>query len=69
MIEREHKRLLEPVVRWERPKLVEAIGPNDLDAVELFEERRSLLDAEVRTILGALTDDFLKPMSRYRIAC
>lgn len=58
IIEREYKRLLEPIVRWERPQLVEAIGPNDLDAVELFEERRPLVEAEVRKALDALTDEF-----------
>ncbi|MDQ2094354.1 hypothetical protein [Rhodalgimonas zhirmunskyi] len=57
IIDREYKRLLEPVTHWVRPELVEAIGPNDLDMVAKFEETLPLLKAEVRSDLEAMTDE------------
>lgn len=58
IIEREYKRLLEPVTRWVRPELVEAIGPSDMDAVIRFEEALPLVETEVRSKLATLSDDF-----------
>lgn len=57
IVEQTRDKVLEPLLLWSRPTLVEAIGPNDLNAVVEFGAAIDDIKSRVHATLESVSDD------------